>query len=63
MAFVFAVMVSIAIALLIYAIVDKLVGLFMDGVLGWLVSFALGFAAVWLASDYYWPALLAAFGG
>jgi hypothetical protein len=62
-ALIFAVIVSIAIALLIYAVIDKLVGLFMDGWLGWLVSFALGFAAVWVASDYYWPVLVKAFGG
>ncbi|MDR6794340.1 ABC-type transport system involved in cytochrome bd biosynthesis fused ATPase/permease subunit [Pseudarthrobacter oxydans] len=63
MAAVLAFIVSIAVALLIYAVVDKIVGLFMSGWLGSLTSFALGFGAVWIASDYYWPVLVKAFGG
>jgi hypothetical protein len=63
MAAVFAFIVGLALALLIFAIVDKIVGLFMHGWLSWLVSFAIGATVIWIASDYYTPLLIKAFGG
>lgn len=62
MATVFAFIVSLALAMLIFAIVDKIVGLFLRGWIGVVVSFIIGAAVVWIAADYYVPTLFAAFG-
>lgn len=63
MAFAFALIVSMAIGMLIWAVVDKIVGLFMDGWSGWVASLVIGGAAVWIISDWYFPLLVKAFGG
>jgi len=62
MATVFAFIVGLALAMLIFAIVDKIVGLFLRGWIGIVVSFVIGAAVVWFAADHYLPVLLAAFG-
>ena len=63
MAIVFAIIVSVALGLLTFAIVDKFVGLFMDSFLKWAVSFAIGAAIVWIGGDWWTPLLVEAFGG
>ena len=62
MAAVFTFIVCIALGMLIFAIIDKIVGLFMDGWSGWLVSLVIAAAVGWIASDYYIPVLTKAFG-